>query len=119
VCDLAGTAERLAAALRQTDVLDLALILQLLQLLNSLLNGSDTIEAWTQSVYDFHAANNGFVILTVSVVEVDLLDLQSAEGLFASSTSVFRRAVNAAVAVLVDLVGELGREEDLLTLPWV
>jgi hypothetical protein len=45
VGDLAGTAERLAAALGQTNVLDLALVLQLLQLLNSLLNRSDTVES--------------------------------------------------------------------------
>jgi hypothetical protein len=45
VGDLAGTAKRFAAALRQTNVLDLALVLQLLQLLDSLLDRSDTVES--------------------------------------------------------------------------
>ena len=45
VLDLAGTPQRFGAALRQTKVLDLALMLELLHLLDSLLDRSNLVQA--------------------------------------------------------------------------
>jgi hypothetical protein len=54
--------------------------------------------------------------LTVGVVEINLLDLQPSKGLFTSSARIFGSAVDATVALVIDPVGELGREEDFLAL---
>ena len=53
VLDLAGTPQGLGAALRETKVFDLALVLELLHLLDSLLDRSDLVQ-------------------TVAVVEIDV-----------------------------------------------
>lgn len=98
--DLASTPERLGAALRQTEVLDLALLLQLLHLLDRLLNGRHLVQA-------------------VAVVEVDMGDAEALQRTLARLAGVLRGGVDVARAVLAHRVGELGREEDVLALAWV
>ena len=58
VLDFAGALQRLGAALGETKVLDLALVLELLHLLDSLLDRSHLIQ-------------------TVAVVEVDVRDAET------------------------------------------
>lgn len=98
--NLARPLQTLRAALRQPDILDLALLFQLLELLHGLFDRRLAIE-------------------TMGVVEVDVRDAQATEGLLAGSTAVLGRGVDSAVALLVDLVGEFGGEEDVIALAWV
>lgn len=98
--DLASTPKRVGAALRQAEVLDLALLLQLLHLLDRLLNGRHLVQA-------------------VAVVEVDVGDAEALQRTLARLASVLRGGVDVARAVLAHRVGELGREEDVLALAWV
>lgn len=75
--DLAGSTERLAAALRETDVLDLALVLQLLQLLDRLLDRGLAIEA-VGIVCPSHISTNPTPSsLLQGLTEIDVADSES------------------------------------------
>lgn len=98
--DLASPTQGLAAALRQPNVLDHPLLLQLLELFHRLLDGSFAVEA-------------------VRVVEVDVRYSEAGEGFLAGFAAVFGAAVYEGLVVLVAAVGEFGCEEDLFALAGV
>lgn len=98
--DFACSAERVGTALGQSNVLDLALLLERLQSLHRLLY-------WCHSVQ------------TMRIVQVDVRDAQALQRLLAGLTAVFGRAVDSPGTIGVDFVGELGSQEDVLTLAGV
>lgn len=95
--DLACTLQRLRAALGQTEVLDLALLLKLLHLLDRLLDRSDLVEA-------------------VAIVEIDVRNTEAPQRLLASLAQVLGARVDVAGAIFSHGIGKFGGEEDVLTL---
>jgi len=95
--DLVRATQALARTLGQTQVLDLALVLELLHGLDRLLDG-------------------GFAVQTVCIVQVYGVEAETSQGGRAGLFAVFGRRVDAAVPLGVDFVGEFGREEDFLAL---
>ena len=81
-------------------MLDLALILELYERLHGLLDGRLAVE-------------------TVHVVEIDKGEAQAAQALCAGLLAVLWRRVDGSAAVLLDHVGKLGRQEDVLALAGV
>ena len=97
----ASPPQRLSTTLTQSKVLDLPSVLELLHL--------------PDRHFDRLAGLD-----SVTVVEIDMIDSQTTQGLLARGLNVFWFIADAALAGLgIDEVGEFGGEEDVLPLSWV
>lgn len=95
--DCARAAECVGAALAQTEVFDLARLLQL---------GHHADRLFDRDV----------CVYTMAVVEIDMVDAKASERLVAGFADVVRVVAHFARAVRSDPVGELGGEEDVIAL---
>lgn len=98
--DGVGAPERGTAAFGETEIFDFSLGFELGHGFHCLLDG-------------------GFAVEAVGVVEVDVVDAETGEGFFAGFEAVLRGRVNTAVSLVVDGVGELGGQEDVVALAGV
>lgn len=95
--DLAGSTEGFTAAFGQADILDLALLLELFQLLHRLLD-------------------RRLLAQPMNVVEINEREAQTPQGALTRGTTILGRAVHRAVALGIDFVCELGGEEYIVSL---
>ena len=95
--DLAGTAKCVGTALAETEVFDFTGPLQLCHHADGLFDGDVCIDA-------------------VAVVEVDVVDTKTLQGLVARLTDVVRVVAYLTGAIRSDPIGELCGKEDVVTL---
>lgn len=96
VDNFASTAKGIGAAFRDTNILDLALFLELLQALHGLLDRSLAIKA-------------------MNVVKIDIWQPKTLERFLNRCTSIFWCAVDYTGTVGLAFVRKLGCEEDIIT----